>query len=79
MGKITTVSLGDYYQTFVEKLLKEGRYKNTSEVIHAGLRLLEQEENKIADLRAKIKEGLDSDFDDDFDPGMFKEEMRRKL
>ena len=45
-----------------------GRFKNASEVVRAGLRLLEEEENKIIALRAAIQEGIDSGIDHDFDP-----------
>ena len=47
MRRNTSVSLGDYFEAFVENRISEGRYKNASEVIRAGLRLLEEEENKI--------------------------------
>ena len=55
MGRNTSVSLGDYFEHFVESRISEGRYKNASEVIRAGLRLLEEDENKIKALK-KIKQ-----------------------
>ncbi len=38
------VALGNYYEDFVKKQLDSGRYNNASEVIRAGLRLLEDHE-----------------------------------
>ena len=67
MGRNTSVSLGDYFEDFVEKRIKEGRYKNASEVIRAGLRLLEEEENKAQMLKNGLQEGLNSGFSKDFD------------
>ena len=60
MGRNTSVSLGDYFEGFIESRIAEGRYKNASEVISAGLRLLEEEENKIAALKSAIQEGINS-------------------
>lgn len=51
MKKNTSITLGDYFDQFVQGLLKEGRYKNASEVIRAGLRLLDAEEQEIIALR----------------------------
>lgn len=68
MGKNTSISLGEYFETFVEREISQGRYKNVSEVIRAGLRLLENEENKIEALRREIQKGLDSGWVKDFDP-----------
>lgn len=73
MGRNTSVSLGDYFEEFVEGRVAEGRFKNTSEVLRAGLRLLEEEENKIAALRSAIKEGMDSGIATKFNP---KEHLR---
>ena len=67
MGRNTSVSLGDYFEDFVESRITEGRYKNASEVIRAGLRLLEEEENRIQILKTAIQEGLDSGTAKDFD------------
>ena len=43
MSRNTSISLGNYFDKFVQSLLNAGRYKNVSEVIRAGLRLLEEE------------------------------------
>jgi antitoxin ParD1/3/4 len=68
MGKNTSVSLGDHFQDFVESSISEGRYNNASEVIRAGLRLLEEEEHKITALKAAIREGIASGIANDFKP-----------
>lgn len=68
MGRNTSVSLGDYFEDFVENKIAQGRYKNASEVIRAGLRLLEEEETKIAALKGAIQEGIDSGIAKDFNP-----------
>jgi antitoxin ParD1/3/4 len=65
--KNTSVSLGNYFDEFVQTQVAEGRYKNVSEVIRAGLRLLEHEENKVIALRKAIQEGIDSGIAHDFD------------
>lgn len=60
IGRNTSVALADYFETFVDSEVSAGRYKNASEVIRAGLRLLEEEEKRIKLLNNAIKEGLDS-------------------
>jgi antitoxin ParD1/3/4 len=68
MGRNTSISLGDYFESFVEKSIKEGRFKNASEVLRAGLRLLEEEESKIIALRNAVSEGINSGHANDFKP-----------
>lgn len=68
MGRNTSVSLGNYFENFVDGSISEGRYKNASEVIRAGLRLLEEEENKIKSLKQAIQEGIKSGITKNFDP-----------
>lgn len=67
MGRNTSVSLGDYFEDFVDSKISTGRFKNASEVIRAGLRLLEEEENQIQILKNAIKEGLESGIATNFD------------
>lgn len=67
MGRNTSVSLGDYFEDFVENRISEGRFKNVSEVIRAGLRLLEEEENKVKALKNAIQEGINSGIALNFD------------
>jgi antitoxin ParD1/3/4 len=55
-----------------------GRYKNASEVIRAGLRLLEEEENKAIALKNAIQEGIDSGIATDFDPIKHLKELKAK-
>ena len=58
------VNLTEYHDTFVAQLLESGRFRNASEVIRAGLRLLEsqdrEEQAKIEALRTAFKEGQDA-------------------
>ena len=67
MGRNTSVSLGNYFEDFVDNRVSEGRFKNASEVIRAGLRLLEEEESKIIVLKNAINEGIESGIDKGFD------------
>ncbi len=60
MGRNTSVSLGDHFETFVDERIAAGRFKNASEVIRTGLRLLEEEEGKLVALQKAIKDGIDS-------------------
>lgn len=62
----TSISIDDYSNNFIQNSIAAGRYKNASEVIRAGLRLLEEEEKKMIALRTAIQEGLDSGIATDF-------------
>ncbi|MCE7993923.1 MAG: type II toxin-antitoxin system ParD family antitoxin [Roseivirga sp.] len=78
MSKNTSISLGNYFDEFVQGQLKEGRFKNVSEVIRAGLRLLEEEEGRAAVLRSAIQEGIDSGIAHDFEPENHLESLKAK-
>ncbi len=67
MGRNTSISLGDHFETFIEKKVSTGRFQNASEVIRAGLRLLEEEEAKVSALKNALKEGMDSGIAKNFD------------
>lgn len=78
MGRNTSISLGNYFEDFVRSQTATGRYKNASEVIRAGLRLLEEQENKIKVLRNEIQKGLDSGIAEDFNPDDFLNKLKAK-
>jgi len=67
MDRNTSISIGNYFDSFIKSKISSGRYKNASEVIRAGLRLLE-EENKITALRDAIQDGIESGIAHDFNP-----------
>ena len=58
MSKNTSIALGEHFQDFIQEQLKEGRFGSTSEVIRAGLRLLEEHNTKLTVLRCAIQEGI---------------------
>ena len=78
MGKNTSVSLGLHFEHFVEGSVVNGRYQNASEVIRAGLRLLEEEESKLALLRNAIREGLESGVAKNFNPAEHLKSLKAK-
>lgn len=78
MGKNTSVSLGEHFEKFVQHRVKEGRYKNASEVIRAGLRLLEAEEQQFYALKSAIEEGIDSGIAIDFEPNEFLNQIKKE-
>ena len=78
MSRNTSISIGDYFDEFIQNRISAGRFKNTSEVVRAGLRLLEEEENKIIALRTAIQEGIESGIAYDFNPESHLEKLKAK-
>jgi len=64
MAKNTSISLGPHFDEFIAERVKDGRYGSASEVVRAGLRLLENNEARLAALRAMLTEGEQSGFVD---------------
>lgn len=52
------VSVGNRWEEFIEAVVKEGRYGSASEVVREGLRLVEEREAKLRELKATIDEAL---------------------
>lgn len=67
MAMNTSISLDDHFVTFLAEQVASGRYQTSSEVIRAGLRLLEELEVHLAALRAALIEGEDSGEAEEFD------------
>ena len=78
MGRNTSVSLGEHFEEFVQGRINEGRYKNASEVIRAGLRLLEEQEQKFYALKMAIEEGIESGPIADFKPDDFLQHLKEE-
>lgn len=62
MPRNTSVTIGNHFEAFIAEQLKEGRYGSASEVVRAGLRLLEEQEYRVRQLRAALIEGEESGF-----------------
>ncbi len=71
MARNTSVSLGDHFADFVDRQVAGGRYGSASDVVRAGLRLLEEHEIKVAALRAALIEGENSGPPEPFDVDSF--------
>ena len=68
MGKNTSISLGNHFESFIMNKVGSGRYSSVSEVIRAGLRLLEQEERKMDALKDALNIGENSGISKDYTP-----------
>ena len=66
--KTTSVALGPYFENFIAATVQTGRYNNASEVIRAGLRMLEENEKKLMELSSAIMEGENSGVCENFNP-----------
>jgi antitoxin ParD1/3/4 len=76
MPKNTSISLGDHFSEFVDDEVLRGRFASASEVVRAGLRLLEEHELKVQVLRSALIEGEASGSSSEFDFGSFIEGKR---
>ena len=66
--KTTSVALGTYFDNFISTTIQTGRYNNASEVVRAGLRMLEENEKRIMELKSAIEEGEKGGIAEDFNP-----------
>lgn len=78
MSKNTSILLGDYFNKFISKQVKTGRFSSASEVVRFALRMFEQEENKKKDLVKELKKGENSGFIEAFGKDDFLSSMHLK-
>ena len=76
--KTTSVALGPHFEDFIQTSIMSGRYNNASEVVRSGLRLLEDQEQRMAALRSAIEEGMNSGIVEDFDPQEHLQQMKAR-
>ena len=78
MAKNTSINLGQHFEEFVGARVAAGRYGSVSEVVRAGLRLLEEHELRLEALRGALVAGEESGPAEAFDSDAFLKEMRAK-
>ncbi len=75
----TSISLGEHFTQFIAASVQAGRYSSASDVVRAGLRLLEEHEAKLRAVRQAIEEGEKSGYPDEaFDFDAFLGRMQEK-
>ena len=55
----TSLSLGEYWETFIKNEIASGRYGSASEVVRDALRGLEARKSKLDILRAHLAQGAE--------------------
>lgn len=76
MARNTSVSLGDHFTGFIDGQIQSGRYGSASDVVRAGLRLLEEHEAKVRALQDALIEGEQSGPATPFDGDTFLARMK---
>jgi len=78
MAKNTSILLGDYFNNFINRQVKSGKYASASEVVRTALRILEYEESKKDELIKELKKGEESGFIKDFDRAAFLKKLHNE-
>ena len=78
MARTTSVSLGDHFADFIDDQVESGRYGSASDVVRAGLRLLEEHEARVEILRNALIAGEESGALQPFDNDAFLKRMHER-
>ncbi len=78
MAKNTSILLGDYFDSFISRQIKTGKYASASEVVRAALRMFEHEESKKVKLIKELKKGEKSGFVENFDRNKLLKQLHQK-
>ena len=73
------VSLTPELEQYIRTKVDSGRYLSASEVVREALRLLEQKEKRLEELRVEILKGLDSGRSDPLNMEAIKAKARNRL
>lgn len=76
MARNTSVTIGDHFTSFISAQVQAGRYGSASDVVRAGLRLLEEHEVKVKALQDALIAGEQSGEPRPFDFEAFKARKR---
>lgn len=79
MGRSTSVSLGEHFTSFIDTQVQAGRYGSASDVMRAGLRLLEEHEARVKALQDALIAGEQSGEPQPFDFEVFKARKRAEF
>lgn len=78
MTRHSSITLSDHDAAFIEEQLGNGAYQSATEVISAGLRLLEEHEAKVKALQEALKAGENSGPATPFDRDGFLAELHAR-
>ena len=78
MARNTSMSLGDHFTGFIDSQVQAGRYGSASDVVRAGLRMLEEHEAKVKALQDALIAGEQSGEPRPFDNEAFLKRMHEK-
>jgi len=73
------VSLTPKLEQFIRTKVESGRYLSASEVVREALRLLEQKDNRLEELRVEIQKGLNSGRSEPLNIEATKAKSRKRL
>lgn len=79
MTRNTSVTIGDHFTSFISDQVQAGRYGSASDVVRAGLRLLEEHEAKVKALQDALIAGEQSGEPRPFDFDAFKARKRAEF